>query len=202
MSEPINMVGIDPSLTNCGAAILTSGGELRMKTGELLEILQWLKQNGVSSKSGRWLIVMEHPGLDRPTFNMERWITSSKNNPDFESVVRRALKIAQDAGQSSASAKMWQQIFRQAKLPVYLVAPSTRDRADKMAKRVSLPSAIQLLSMPTKTTAAQFETLLGYNPGRCSEHARDAATLIWGKSQKWAEGRLKAIAIDPQPELF
>jgi len=46
------------------------------------------------------------------------------------------------------------------------------------------------LTMPTKTNAKQFETITGYK-GQSNEHTRDAATLVFNKTAKWAETMIK-----------
>jgi hypothetical protein len=206
-APPITLVGIDPSLVNCAAAVLTDGGALDMKTGDWQEVIAFLRSKGMGKKDGRqWLVVLEHPGLDKPSFGMADWIVSEayrggSNRGELRSIASRALKISQDAGESRAAAKVLHQIFQSAGVPVYLIAPSTRDRADKYKKKHIGVGNIKMLSMPTKTTAAQFEELTGLRI-RCSEHARDAATLIWGRSQKWAQGRILAIQSEKPPTLF
>jgi hypothetical protein len=191
------LIGIDASLINCGVAVLENG-TLQLYKGELLEAVAFIRKGGWKDRA---YIVIEDPNKDRAVFGMWGKVKASilkfagkttgpygirqtpGTLPDIESEFRMAMKQAQNVGESKAAAKVLIALFKQAGMPVVRIAPSDRHRADKDGLKVQ---GVQMLTMPTKTTAAQFEKFTGYT-GRSNEHNRDAATLVWGKAPKWCE---------------
>jgi hypothetical protein len=83
-------------------------------------------------------------------------------------------------GQNKAAAKLIIQVLEEKGIPVLEVAPSERQKAyrDEKGGKVYHDKP-NMLKMPTKTNAAQFEEVTGYG-GRSNEHGRDAGTLISG----------------------
>lgn len=191
------LIGIDASLVNCGVAVLENG-TLQLYKGELLEAVAFIRKGGWKDRA---YIVIEDPNADAAVFGMWAKVKAAvlkftgkiegaygiNSRPvtigEVESEFRMAMKIAQNVGESKAAAKILMALFKQAGMPVVRIAPSDRHRADKDGLKLQ---GVKLLSMPTKTTAVQFQEYTGYT-GRSNEHARDAATLVWGKSAKWCE---------------
>lgn len=186
------LIGIDASLVNCGVAVY-SGGNLTLYKGELFEAVDWIRAQGIKDRS---IVVIEDPNKDRTAFGLwgkmkevcVKWKRGQAYDAEVESVFRMGSKQAQNVGESKAAAKVLIKLFERANIPVVTIAPSDRHRADKDSIRVK--AGVKALSMPTKTTAKQFEDLTGYN-GRSNEHNRDAATLVYGKTTTWALMMLK-----------
>lgn len=191
--------------------------KLLMNSGEMLHMVRWiqstLKANGATLRNV--IAYIEDPNRDSTTFNQwvmvkneieamekyNRWLFRKNGMPprkstmsDVESIFRRAMKRAQDVGKNKGSATQFLMMIHERGVPYVTIAPSARAKAykeewyldgEKKKKRlVRLP--VKFLTMPTKTTQAQFNELTGYK-GRSSEHARDAATLVWGISIRQAE---------------
>ncbi len=178
------LIGIDASLVNCGVAMLDAGGNWSLHTAELLDALAWLRARNIAQRA---YIVIEDPNKDSTVFGLWFAIKEAilKRSPiqEIESLYRRAMKQAQNIGESKAAAKVLIKIFESQGIPVVRIAPSDRNRADK--KNVN-DKNLFMLKMPTKTNAKQFQLLTSYT-GRSNEHNRDAGTLIAGRNPKWAE---------------
>jgi hypothetical protein len=195
------LIGIDASLINCGVAVY-EGGNLTLYKGELLDAIDWIRNDG---RIKRAIVVIEDANMDKTSFGLWAMCKANvlkfagkatgpygiKQAPatlaDVQSDFSMAMKRAQDVGKSKAAASILISFFERAKIPVLRIAPSDRDRADKMKLN---NQGVKMLCMPTKTTSNQFEQLTGYN-GRSNEHNRDAATLIFGRTTAWAEMKIK-----------
>ena len=184
---PQYLIGIDPSFTNCAAAIYhpaTKG--LQLHTGDLFSVMAFLNGSGVLGKS---IIVCENPNLDSNTFGMWAFFKQAlQGNRDLKTLQGQfgiCMKRAQDIGKSKASAELILEMFRRQSILVLEVKPSSRDRADKVKG-----ADVRFMKMPTKTTAAQFATYAGFAVPKSNEHNRDAATLILGRTIEWAERQL------------
>ena len=105
---------------------------------------------------------------------------------ECQAIFGRLAKMAQGVGKCCAAADLLKSLFDEKGVPVVEIKPSDRHRADRPPSSGKQPLAIGFLSMPTKTSAHQFEQMTGYM-GRSSEHSRDACTTVWGKSIYWAE---------------
>jgi len=185
------LIGIDPSFTNCAAAIYhpaTNG--LQLHTGDLFSVMAFLNQSGVL---GKCIAVVENPNLDSNTFGMWAMMKAAiiglmqgrVNIGTVQSTFARYMKVAQDIGKSKASAQLLLEMFRRQSIPVLEVKPSSRDRADKVKN-----ADVRFMKMPTKTNAAQFATYAGFPVPKSNEHSRDAATLCLGRNIEWAQRQL------------
>jgi hypothetical protein len=174
-----HLIGIDPSFTNFGLAIRDMAtGELFLKTGTLRAMMDYLmEQEDVMESCG---IVIEDPNMESRFFgasmieqNLIKYKAGQIGNSEMKQMIRIAFAGAQDVGKSKAAATLIIELLQD--FPLLRVDPSKRQRADKGK------TDPRYLIMPTKTTAAQFYELCKYEH-RCSEHARDAATLILNRT--------------------
>ena len=184
---PEYLVGIDPSFTNCAAAIYhpaTKG--LQLHTGDLFSVMAFLNSSGVL---GKCIAVVENPNLDSTAFGlwylMKQALQKKAGMAELQSVFARVIKRAQDIGKSKASAELILEMFRRQSIPVLEVKPSSRDRADKVKN-----ADVRFMKMPTKTNAAQFAAYCGFVPPKSNEHNRDASTLVVGRNIEWAQRQL------------
>ena len=188
------LIGIDPSLTNCGIAIQWPDKSLELHTADLMGAMGWL---GAKKINSRIIAIIEDPNKDSTTFGMWAMMKNEISNMQarrgnmytVESIFRRTQKRAQDVGKSKGSALLIISMFEKAGVPVVLVAPSSRDNAEKERVKVNAKDVCHLKA-PTKTNAEEFRMITGYT-GRSNEHNRDAATLIHGRTIVWAETQLK-----------
>lgn len=189
------LIGIDPSLTTAGVAIYSpADGKLILHSGDVFSCMGFLNKSGILSQS---IAVVENPNLDNTVFNAWRLIAveiekyKNKTAPigDVKMKFGISMKHAQGVGKNKAAADLFIEMLGRAGIPVLEIAPSSRHRADKDLMK-SKVQGVKMLSMPTKTTAAQFEQYTGYS-GRSNEHSRDAATLCSGRSIQWAINQIK-----------
>lgn len=197
------LLGLDPSGGNTTGAALyyPRDKNLQLWTGTAQQVLE-MAQNLVDMD--RLVVVMEDPGKNSATFTAVEDIMASawaavqaqgkkkyqgqvKIMNEVEEKIRKWLKIAGDVRVNKEAAKNMKMALERLGVPVVTIAPSDRNRADK-AKKNRLP--VHALTMPTKTNREQFYDLTGY-VGRSSEHSRDAATLVWDHTVKWAEIKYK-----------
>lgn len=198
-SKPTGLIGFDPSFVNCGVAFWQpSDKTLDPRTFSLDDAVNW-----AVNYHGPFIAVVENPDLDSNTFNawasfsstLWQWKVGKASIEDVRSAFAISNDYAQKVGKNKAAA---QEIIRRLKafdIPVLEVAPSKRDRAFRdirnpktgAVKRQRLDP--RRLKTPTKTTQKQFKQLTGFD-GSTSEHARDAATLVWNRSIAWAEGQV------------
>ena len=186
MTTRTHLLGIDPSFETMGVAIYhPKTGHLELYTGDFQQAIRFIGNAGMESI----IAVVENPNLDKPVFKMwglveqsiKALIARKGNMKDVQSKFSVAMRYAQNVGQNKAAAKLIIKMLRQKGVPVIEVAPSKRQRADKEKNQRA-----ELLRMPTKTSPEQFRRITGYT-SRSSEHARDAATLVFGRTTKWAE---------------
>lgn len=196
------LLGVDPSFSTMGVCIYDpSNRTMRLFTGKMPACIDWIQSE---CSITRLVAVVENPALDSTTFNMWGMVktkidgvldarkrgsfgSKSATMADVQSSFAIAMNYAQKVGENKAAAKQIILMLENAKVPVIQVAPSKRQRAYRKHKGKVLRLVVETLNMPTKTTAEQFLKLTGYDK-RCSEHARDAATLVWGRSMVWANG--------------
>lgn len=185
-----HLIGIDPSFDNCGISIYHPATNIyKMQTGNFMEAMSFLNESGVLDKS---IVLLENPDLDGNTFGMwaffkvtlDKLLRSQAGLKEVQQTFGISMKRAQDIGKSKAAGAFMLTILEAQGVPVIQVAPSKRDRADKVKG-----ADVRFMKMPTKTTAAQFATLTGYT-GKSNEHARDAGTLVCGRTIEWAERQL------------
>lgn len=191
------MVGIDPSFTKMGVAILDPlekdiNKGLKMKRGEFLDMVKWINQN---CKLSEVVAVVENPNLDSNVFGMfammkdeiKKWVKSGmKNWGGLQATFGICMRRAQDVGKSKASGQMIIKMLRDKGVLVVEIKPSSRDKAFKKKNgKIERIEAVKMLTMPTKTTQKQFEKFCGFN-GSSNEDSRDAATMIVGRSRLWA----------------
>lgn len=197
LSEKRYIVGVDPSFINCGVCRYDPAtNEMLLFTGDWFEAINWIGQN---MKLKDCVFVLENPALDSAVFlglgvckgtilqfgdyqkkvGAKEWpLPEPVKWEQVASQISIALNMATKVGESKSSGKLMAQMLAKHNVPVIQVAPTSRDRADK----AKVP--IGMMTMPTKTTRAQFETLTGFK-GMSNEHNRDAATLVFGKDFKW-----------------
>ena len=193
-----HIVGIDPGQTNTGLAVYNTKEKDKAEryehlyTGSMYDAIQYLKEH---VEIGRSVFILEDPNLDSPVFGMAarivKVVRSERDNQSAAAKISAMLKQAQDVGRNKACAVYWKQILEANNLPHITVAPSKRDlsfrvrkgKDPKTGKQTKRKERVEVrgLSMPTKTTQAQFEALTGHK-GRSTEHARDAGTLVYGRT--------------------
>jgi hypothetical protein len=196
-------VGIDPSFSTMGVCIYDLEGKkiVGMKTGEFFECVRFINE---TVKLAECVAVVENPALDKTTFGMWGLLQkeiigynkkvgkvygASGSMAEIQSVFSICMNHAQKVGENKAAAKLIISMLREKGVDVLEIAPSERDKAYSTKRGGSgekVLKDVRLLTMPTKTTAEQFDALTGYK-ARSSEHARDAATLVWGKTLNWIE---------------
>lgn len=190
-------LGIDPSFVNTGVCIYNPEDKsMNMKTGDMMSMVKWIQ---TQCKLKNVIAIVENPALDSTTFGMWGMVKAKidgMNNynrkrltklvhkitiADVQSSFLIAMNYAQKVGENKAAAKLMITMLKAAKVPVIEVAPSKRDKAFTKKTGKVVRKDVRFLKLPTKTTQAQFNELTGYSK-RSSEHARDAATLVWNRS--------------------
>jgi len=159
------------------------------------EVKEFVEGNCQRTEDGKgWLniaVVAENAELDSGVFGawemfkkkiQAQYRAKFPNYKYLGTEFNKAMAMAQSIGKQKASARIIISALKQFGLEVIEIAPSWRDRSDKKKMRGGLTTTdVRFFTMPTKTNAAQFKLLTGYSE-RCSEHARDAATLVWNKT--------------------
>jgi hypothetical protein len=193
-------------METCGAAAY----DLRTKklthfTGELRSLWKWIGDN---YKTDEIIVVLENPGLSKNTYGAVGIVTAAatkykQGRCGIEEVAKAAgiaARMSRNVGENGASAKYAKKLLTAAKVPVIEVSPTERDKAFKTerdgTKRKLLARA---LTMPTKTDRAQYESVTGF-VGVTNEHARDAGTLVAGRSMMWAKVCLEVNGGRLQPQ--
>ena len=209
MNQYRYLIGCDPSYQNFGVCIYdTHQKTMLLKTGKFGEMVKFINSNIDKKKS---IAVVENSALVSAVFKMWPMVkqeidkyaeslakyhmtkikgdTLKPHKPtltDVQSSFAIAMKLAQHVGNQKGACEQIIEIFKSVDIPVYEVSPAARDRADKAQKKAGKATVnIHSLTMPTKTTAAQFKELTGYGAAKgesSNEHNRDAATLIYGKT--------------------
>lgn len=107
-----------------------------------------------------WVAVAKVKGLPVAVFiedaRQRRWIPR-------EMSLKEAKGRAQGAGSVKRDAVIWEEFLKGKKIPYKMVAPKDNS---------------------TKMSADLFARATGF-AGRCSNHARDAAMLVWNKSETY-----------------
>ena len=176
MSERKYLVGIDPGLETTGVALYDpKTNSLELFTGDIQQAVNWMGRN---CKPAECLAVIEDPNANSLVYGgWDDFVNMGKNRSAFS----RMMKKAQQVGEVKAAAKVLIKIMGRSGYQIATIAPSQRQSAKKVPG-----TDVRLLRMPTKTTPTEFAKLTGYGM-QSSEHSRDAATLVWGKSVKQIE---------------
>lgn len=213
------LLGIDPSFVTMGICLYDPATrEMKLRTDDFLSGIDWINAN---AKLKDVIAVVENPALDSTTFNM--WglmkeaidklsgrklfkngaslAATGGNIEEVRSQFAVCMNYAQKVGENKAAAKLIITMLRKYGVPVVEIAPSKRDRALITKGGKTLRPVAKFLKMPTKTTQAQFEELTGFT-GSSSEHARDAATLVWGRAITWALNMVEVEEAKKQPATF
>jgi len=189
-------IAFDPSFITMGVAIKDPSKKLqkyKLFTGDLNSCVQWIGQN---CKLKEVVAIVENPALDSAVFGawerMKKAIASGSIGNmkyEFNMIISRAQKV----GENKAAAKLIIKMLAEKNVPVIEIAPSARQKAfNKTKEGKTERKKVKLLRMPTKTTKEQFYELTGENPNEGNtEHSRDAATLLHGKTMKWFELQIK-----------
>lgn len=186
------LIGIDASLDNAGCCIYDpETNRMQLFTGTVFGMVAFVNKNANLSEC---VAVVENINMNSPLFRasgilrmeLGKYKRGEIGEGSVMATFGRLSTMAQGLGKSKAACDLIISMFRQRNVPVVEIAPSDRHRADKPPKSGKAPLSMQMLSMPTKTTRYQFETITGFT-GVSSEHSRDASTLVWGKSMQWAE---------------
>lgn len=209
LEKRTTLLGIDPSFINFGVCIYNpSTKDMNMKTGTMTKMVDWIQ---TQCKVRDCIAIVENPALDKTTFNMwgmmkktiEKYITYQVwkvtkigvippkiELSDIQTQFAIAMNFAQKVGENKAAAKHFLSILSDAKVPYIEIAPSKRQKAFTKKNNKVVRRKVLTLTMPTKTTQEQFKELTGYDK-RSNEHCRDAATLVFGRTIKWAIMTLK-----------
>lgn len=206
------IVGIDPSFENVGIAIkdLATGKISLFPVKNFQAAVRLFKTLDLSDA----VIVLENPGLDSMIFSTKYWLEnflsqidngeisvkrmlaflkwngskrSDPSNPEALAYVqyKSNLEMAKRVGKSIASAELLLSIFDAASIPVIQIRPSDRTRARRNGEKVIHKlNVLKGMNMPTKLTGIEFNLLTGYDK-ISNEHSRDAATMIWDKTEAW-----------------
>lgn len=214
------LLGIDPSFVTMGIALYDPATKaLTLKTDEFLSGIDWINEN---CRLRDVIAVVENPALDSTTFDMWALMKDAidklagrklfKNGAALaapgggieaaRSQFAICMNYAQKVGENKAAAKMVITLLRKYGVPVIEIAPSKRDKA--FTKKNGGPIVrrdVRFLKMPTKTTQGQFEEYTGFK-GSSAEHARDAATLVFGRTMAWAFNTLEIDEARKIPPSF
>lgn len=194
-SKKTILLGVDPSFYTMGVAIYKPSNKVRqfkLFTGDMLEVISWLSQN---CKMKEVIAVVENPALDSAVFGawdrMKKAIATRNMGSmkyEFNMIISRAQKV----GENKAAAKLFMKLLSDKGVPILEVAPSVRQKAFTKNKQGHIErKKVQLLRMPTKTTQEQFSELTGHNIKEGNtEHSRDAATLVFGRTVSWVENQI------------
>lgn len=190
MKEFKYLIGIDPSFVTCGCSIYEPETKnLILHGGDLFSVMNFLNNSRILGKA---IAVVENPNLDGTVFGswfrfqaqIDRLQKKQIGLGELKSEYSIAMGHAQKVGKNKAAGMFIIEMLTRQDIPVLEIAPSSRHRADKDLAKAKF-KGVQMLSMPTKTTAEQFNALTGYT-GRSNEHSRDSATLIHGRTIQWA----------------
>ena len=188
--EPKHLIGIDPGRTNTGIAVYDPKTKSFAHMGKynLERAIKYLQT--VATPEG-CIVVVENPNLESNLYDgwaeMQSIIRAYKRGNATMKQVKKvysvATKRAADVGKNRAAAQDIIAALKQSGVATVQIRPSDRQRANRPGMKAK---DVIFLNMPTKTTKQQFEQLTGHR-SRSNEHSRDAATLVFGKTTKWAE---------------
>ena len=184
------MVGIDPGRANTGIAIYEPAKRnfVSLKKYDLAGAMKVLENRRWDNN---YIFVIENPNLETNLYDgwieMQSIIRSYKRGnaslKQVKGVYSIATKRSADVGKNRAAAQDIIAMLHHTGALVVQIKPSARNRADRPNR---IARDVVYLNMPTKTNRKQFEALTGYK-GQSNEHSRDAATMVWAKTIKWAE---------------
>ena len=211
LSEKRYLVGIDPGFNkSLGIAIYDTrennpAEAFRLFGGGWYDGIDWLGKN---VKLTQCVAVLEDPSLESSVFKalgivapqIKKYADYQKRKAKGEwplpdpitweevaSALKVSFTISQGIGNNKAAGILMKELLERHRVVTIRINPNDRHNAEK---RKMDP---RLLVMPTKLNARQFQSLTGCSL-RCNGHARDAATLVWGKDMKWASFQLmKAV---------
>lgn len=205
------LLGIDPSFVTMGICLYNpTTKEMKLRTDEFLSGIDWISAN---CRLRDVIAVVENPALDSTTFDMWALMKDAIDNLAKGRIVFKngaalsapstaigearsqfavCMNYAQKVGENKAAAKLIITMLRKYGVPVIEIAPSKRDKAFVKKNGAIVRRDVRFLKMPTKTTQSQFEEFTGFK-GSSAEHARDAATLVFGRTITWA---LNTVEID------
>lgn len=150
------IIGIDPGVKT-GVAVYDSKDRkfLALKTCGFWEALDFVRPYILHDKVG---FVVEDPRQNASLYERYKY-QLAKGGGDF---LRKILKTAQDVGGNKRSGQLLVEYFRKRKLPLVTVRPKKGSTAKHIDKD-------------------HFHKMIGWK-GNSSEHARDAAYLVWGRT--------------------
>lgn len=186
------LIGIDPgSGHNVGCAIYQPKTKAFYKivTLSYYESVSFILEHCDRYGKENVVVVMENPNLNPTVFGACESIINAVElhwnkgrEKEVESAIRTALAKAQNIGKHKKTSQLMLKDFADAGIKVIEVSPTWRQDASKNIKVGGLTTKdIKHYRLPTKTTQAQFQQLTGYS-SKTSEHARDAATLVFGQT--------------------
>lgn len=172
------IVGIDAGLLTTGVSIYhPQTKELKLFTGDVQQAINYLGRNTEPQKC---VALIEDPNLNGAVYGA--WADFQKKGGN-QSAFNLVMKQGQSVGEVKAIAKLLIMVMKRAGYAIATIAPSERQSAKSPKNK---GKDVRLLKMPTKLTREQFAIYTGHDVNE-SEHAFDAATLVWGKSVKQVE---------------
>lgn len=196
MKKRTVLVGLDPGLDNFGIAVSSNRSINHLETTTYEIFMRRINDLGAVS-TGAFLdqiaVVCEDPNMSAPVYGAAEAIKNAIkrygiDSSKTKSVIDTQLHIAQAVGMNKLVARLAINELRSYGVPVATISPTERDKAKPTVRG----KEILYYSMPTKTNRAQFEVLTGISKKtKTSEHARDAATLILGRTTTWAIAKTK-----------
>ena len=162
------IIGIDPSIDNCGLAIFQE------KEGKKMLIL--LGCNAFECCQHILTLAPNLSGVFLEDVNADSPVFPSKKAANFAA----NMMTAQNVGKNKGAQLIIEQALSRVSCPIVKIAPSSRNRVREDRKDVG--AWLQALTMPTKTTAEQFRYLAqqwGVEIASTgNKDSRDAATLL------------------------
>lgn len=204
MNEPIYLMGIDPSVqNNNGYCIYNSKTKqfIIISTTSPYSIIGNIYDAVAKYGADKIVIVVENSDLNKVVWGnggfgkFKKLIGQHMRFPIWSTLqveFGKSMTYARSVGKNQQFSKTIVETAKRIEgLRVIEIAPSWRDRADKNICRGSLQTnRIQSYTLPTKTTAAQFQSLTGIKATdiKTTEHARDSATLVYNQTYKSLTG--------------
>jgi hypothetical protein len=196
------LIGID-----VGANKSTGTTVYNPKTKEILYIKTSTRKDAikalkafVQNENDEVIIVIENSNLDSATFDVwpiyfnliKRWRAGEKEatNKKIEKEFRSWQSKAQSVGKNKQATKDFVKELEPLNLKIVEIAPSERNRADKIKSIGKIKMPIGSLHLPTKASKEQFAKLTGYTKST-SDHARDSATLVYNKTFFYYQNRYR-----------
>lgn len=209
------LLGVDPGKSSTGLCLYDPKTQsIMLGGGDLFDAIAWVNKN---VDLGRTIAVVENPALTPVLFNawprmeaaIRRFAQRKCGIGEVKSVYSSATSQSMRVGKNQETAELLIRLFKRQRVPVVEINPKDRDKAPhakakeqekrgraRKQKRIQAATGnIKMYTMPTKTTAAEFAELTSYN-GTSNHDQRDAATIVWGKTAKWAEMMLRRQGSD------